>query len=304
MIQLQPKHRYIALLTGLCALAGVACDDVGPLAGGLNGAFGNTWRTRSAPANVSPLAGLQSFHYSGEPYLYDFTQNLRYDIGDDSWSEMDEEPPFGDGDRWVNGAVNATGIWIPRDDEMYRFKLSNEQWTTEWMDVQDGSERSTAAVMDGRGFVWYCTRNYLVQFNPSDGTAVKYRHRAEIDLDHTRLAYSPSSNRILFAGHGSNEFLRFHIDTFQLSESSQHPDGPIRDNSCQDRSGGIYVGNSDFTMMYRYDIEADTWTALPLLPAVHDDESSCVVSADGWLYYPTNSSGSTEFFRLRLGRDD
>lgn len=43
----------------------------------------------------------------------------------------------------------------------------------------------------------------------------------------------------------------------------------------------------------------DTWTELPPLPVQHDDWSSCVVSADGYLYYGTNTPS---FHRLPLGK--
>jgi hypothetical protein len=65
-------------------------------------------------------------------------------------------------------------------------------------------------------------------------------------------------------------------------------------------SGGVYTGSSGKDLMYRYDIAPDTWTELPTLPAAHDNNSSCVVSQDGWLYYPTNNGGQ-QFYRLQLG---
>jgi hypothetical protein len=305
MIHLHRRHWLVSLLLTATLLPALACDDQGNLAGGLNGTWGDTWEPLAAPANTGPLAGLQSFHFSGDRYIHDFTQNVRYDIVTDSWEVLDEEPPFGMNDRWVNGAVNGTGIWIPREDEMHRFKLSDGSWSTPWTDVRDGSERSSQAIMDGEGFVWYITDVDLVRLNPADGNSVRYRHRAWVELDHVKLGYDPNTNVIVFAGHESEFLMRFSISSVEfLTSSSHHGYGPIHDNTCHDRSGGLYVGNEDFTQMYRYDIPSDTWTALPNLPAMHDDESSCVVSQDGWLYYATNSSGSTEFFRLLLGRND
>ena len=50
----------------------------------------------------------------------------------------------------------------------------------------------------------------------------------------------------------------------------------------------------------RYDIGKDSWDEVTAPPVAHDNNSSCVVSQDGFLYFPTNDAGS-DFFRLPLG---
>lgn len=102
----------------------------------------------------------------------------------------------------------------------------------------------------------------------------------------------------LLAGFQNDHFLVLDIATGKFTESSANPGGEIHDNTCGDNSGGVYVGSTDFLTMHRYDVATDTWADLPALPMMHDNNSSCVVSQDGWLYYPTQPGG---FFRLQLG---
>ncbi len=40
------------------------------------------------------------------------------------------------------------------------------------------------------------------------------------------------------------------------------------------------------------------------MPVVHDDNASCVVSQEGYLYYGTDEVVAGEFFRLKLNLAD
>jgi hypothetical protein len=61
----------------------------------------------------------------------------------------------------------------------------------------------------------------------------------------------------------------------------------------------VYTGSADFEKIMRYDIGKDTWSEVTAPPEPHDNNSSCVVSQDGYLYFPTNTGAS--FYRLPLG---
>ena len=77
------------------------------------------------------------------------------------------------------------------------------------------------------------------------------------------------------------------------------PGGPIHDNTCQDRSGHVYLGSDiNPTMMYQFDVMTQTFVPLPPMPFPHDNNSSCVVSQEGYLY--VGNSGGV-MIRLPLG---
>jgi len=266
---------------------------------GLDGTFGNDWETLDYPRTPNGFDGMQSFHYTGEPYLYDFIVRLRYDIASDTWSDIKASPPWGlgSGMAWVNGAVDSTSIYVPRKSLMYQFDLATETWTTRKETIPNGNVQTGAAVFDGSGKIWYEGPSSLVEYDPGTGKYTEHEHD-KFDVYETRVAYDPWSNSILFSGFENDRFLIYGIDSGKFTESSVSPGGEIHDNTCGDNSGGVYAGSTDFLHMYRYDVATDTWEVLPDLPMQHDNDSTCVVSQDGFLYYPTTYGG---FYRIGLG---
>ena len=198
---------------------------------------------------------------------------------------------------WVNGAVDSTSIYIPRKSEMYVFDIATETWTTRKDTIPNGNVQTGAAVFDGSGKIWYEGPSSLVEYDPGTEKYTEHKHD-KFDVFETRVAYDPWSNSVLVSGYENDRFLIYAIDTGKFTESSVSPGGDIRDNTCGDNSGGVYTGSGDFNHMYRYDVATDTWDVLPDLPEQHDNDSTCVVSQDGWLYYPTTYGG---FYRLPLG---
>jgi hypothetical protein len=273
-----------------------SCDHYGS---GLDGTFGAKWETLT-PAPDSYVYGLQSFHYAGMPYLYDFEANVRYDIAKDSWSDVKSSDPV-EGLPWLDGAVDASSIWIPAYGNMHQFDLASETWTTLKSKIPDGSDQYSAAVFDGEGYIWYHGPSGLVRYDPIAGTASAEKKHGKVDPYETRVAYDPIGHKIAFAGFESNYLVIYDIAKGTFTPGSTNPGNEIHDNSCGDNAGGMYVGSDiDETMMYRYDIAADTFTPLPAMPAGHDNNSTCVVSQDGYLYVGTSDGPS--FFRLPLGK--
>lgn len=280
-----------------------------------------TWRDVDLPGTDSPwellqigsglygyYVGMQSFHYAGMKYLFDLTGNQRYDIKNDIWSPLPNELPYAIM-FWENAAVDGRGLWVPRASAMHRLDLETLEWTTPTVDLPDGSAtvNGSGAVYDSDGFIWYVGASeaalFLVKYAPTDGSFDVFSYADDFpgfEIGEARLAYDPLSNKILAAGRLSTRFLIFDLDSEEFTQSSPSPYGWIRNNACQDRAGGVYVGSTGLEYMYRYDIAGDDFTELPVLPAVHDDVSACVVSELGYLYYGT-STGPT-FARLRLNQ--
>jgi hypothetical protein len=176
---------------------------------------------------------------------------------------------------------------------MHFFDFKTETWTELKGKIPDGAEEEGGAVFDGDGFIWYHGPDVdLVRYNPADGTTTSFKHR-DFDSYETRMVYDPVGNRILFSGFENKEgrFLIFDLATEKFTDSSVSPGGFIHDNTCHDRSGGVYTGAANFFDMYRYDITTDTWTEIPTPPVGHDYNSTCVVSQDGWLYYTNQGPG-------------
>ncbi len=274
---------------------------------GMGGGPSTPWETLAINEEASDnLAGLQSFHYSGQDFIYDLTTNTRYDIAADSWSALEAALPYSP-DYWENGAVDSMSIWVPRGGSMYRFVLATETWETPSTEVPDGANEDTAAVFDANGFIWYAGGDdELVKYDPKDGTFDTFSFAADFpafDVYEARVAYDPLSNKLVVTGYENDSFLVFDLTSEEFSQGSVSPGGPVRDNSCQDLAGGIYVGSDDDPgKMYRYDIAADEFTVLPDLPVQHDNNSTCVVSEDGYLYYATNTDIDGQFFRLKLNK--
>jgi len=264
-------------------------------------------------AGTGAVIGLPSFHYAEQPSIYDVYSAHRYEIETDTWI------PFsalsGVTVEWANGAVDSEFIWIPRAGTVYRLTLSDEIWEPLEVAVPDANGTLSAAVYDGEGFIWYvgldstleAPDTVLVRFDPATATYQGFAYSSGFpgfDMYETRVAYDPVSNKVLLAGYGSSTFLIFDIATEEFSQSSEHPDGPVKDYTCQDRAGGVYVGGSAYLRMYRYDIGTDEFTPLPDLPSPQDNWSSCVVSETGYLYTGseawTGSNSSAAFRRLRL----
>jgi hypothetical protein len=274
----------------------VSCDRYGA---GLDGTFGSEWESLT-PSPVRSIFALQSFHYSGAPDLYDFYRGFRYEIARDQWYRVGGDNPVRL-DPWRNGAVDATTIWVPADEVMHEFDLATRTWTSLTGSIPDGDTRWSAAVFDGRGDIWYHGPNGLVRYDPlTDSASAEITHDY-VYTAHTRLAYDPVGDTIVFGGFLTDYFLVYDIANDAFAMSSTNPGGYIRDNTCGDRSGGVYVGSDDDeNAMYRYDVALDTWTELPSLPTSHDNVSTCVVSQDGYLYVGT--SNGPGFYRLPLGK--
>jgi hypothetical protein len=273
----------------------------------LDGTFGAEWEPLAAPSAGSHVAGLQSFHYAGMPYIYEFTGNRRYVIASDEWQELEEPLPWTSATYWVDAAVDASYLWVARDEAMHVFTLESETWDTLAGAIPDGSTQEGATIYDGAGYLWYHgPDDDLIRYDPADGTFETFTHDGDFagfDVYETRLAYDPITNAIAFTGFENDRFLVFDIDDGTFHEGAPNPGGRVCDNTCQDRSGGVYAGTAGYAQMYRYDIAEDTWTILPDLPALHDNNSNCVVSEDGFLYFATDDGESgKEFYRLPLGK--
>lgn len=289
------------------------CNDACTYGSGLDGTFGTEWEELAAPAGDG-VPTLQSFVHAGSRYIYEFYLGARYDIQENTWQTLTslvEDPAqvaFPTSDAvWANAAAGATSLWVPRGGKMYRFDMNELLWTEAATDIPDGLEEYSAAVFDGEGNVWYHGPDDLVRFTPSTGEFKEFPHDP-FNVWETRLAYDPITNRIAFGGYQATRLMIFDLESEEFTESSDHPKGWIRDNACQDRAGGMYTGSSDGTTMHRYDFATDTWSELPELPKPHDNWASCVVSADGYLYYPTTEYVEAQsdyvpfFYRLPLGK--
>ncbi len=270
---------------------------------GLDGTFGDEWEPLAAP--TSEITALPSFVYAGTRYIYEFGTNSRYDIDGDEWQPLQEPFPASGDRNWANGAVARDGLFVPRAGNMYYWSFADEAWSTIAEDIpRTPTFQGGAAVFDGDGRVWYHTvdptdssAGQLIRFTPGAGDYVVFEH-PHGSLFEARVAYDPLTNRIALGGHSSSMLVIFDIADEGFTTSTPTPGGVIHNNSCQDRSGGMYTGSTDFTTMYRFDFAEDTWTELPSLPAPHDNYSSCVVSSEGYLYYGSRDYG---FWRLSLG---
>jgi hypothetical protein len=252
------------------------------------------------PYNLSALPG---FQYAGTEVIHDFWALKAYDIADDAWIPINA-PPFSAG-GYESGAVDSESYWVPRGGTMFRFDLASATWTDLGLTgLPDGAVVHSTAVFDGNGFIWYASgSDTLVKFDPSDGSFEHVSYAADYAgflVADAHMAYDPVSNRILTAGYNADRFLILDLASETFSNSATSPYGTLRDNTCQDRAGGVYTGSSvNSQLMYRYDVANDEFTELPLLPLAHDDYSMCMVSEVGYLYFATSSYPGA-FARLRL----
>jgi hypothetical protein len=282
------------------------CASCNSYGAGLDGTWGKKWEILSPSAKSGQhVYAFQGFHFSGEGYLYDSYSSYRYEIATDSWSYMKGFNPVAYA-VWRDGAVDGTTIWVPANGVMNKFDLASETWTSLKSTIPDsGYPALSAAVFDGEGYIWYHSSKGLVRYDPATDTASAEIVHDDFDVYETRMAYDPIGNRIAFGGYSSSALMIYDITKGTFTTSATNPGGSIHDNSCGDNSGGMYVGSStDEEMVYRYDFATDTFTALPAMPAGHDNNSTCVVSQDGYLYEATAGEGKKEsagMFRLPLG---
>jgi hypothetical protein len=114
------------------------------------------------------------------------------------------------------------------------------------------------------------------------------------------VAYDPIGHKIAFAGFESDTLLIYDIAKGTFTPSSASPGGSIHDNTCGDNSGGLYVGsgndeNANLPLRHRQrHVDAAALDAHD-----HDNNSTCVVSQDGYLYEATGNGPG--FYRLPLG---
>ena len=275
------------------------CSDVCIVGAGLDGTFGTDWEMLPTFAmGGEPPYGLQSFHYAGQPYLYDLSLNVRFDVAGQSWTTLPSALPYVN-TYWANGATDLEAIWVPRDGSLWRFELATESWSQAAAGVPDGSIDLSAAVYDGQGRIWWYATNALASYDPVTGTQTSAPHTSFGDMYETRLGYDPRTNSLVFTGFQNATLVVYSIDDDTFTAASPSPGGFVRDNSCQDRSGHFYVGSdSTPTMMYQFDVETGTFTPLPELPFAHDNNSSCAVSQEGYLYV---GNSPPMLYRLSLG---
>lgn len=276
------------------------CSDVCIIGAGLDGTFGTDWEALPGfPAGGEPPYGLQSFHYTGQQYLHDLSLNLRFDVTNQAWSALPVALPYSSSNYWSNGATDPESHWVPREGSLWRYELASESWTQVASGVPDGTTDLSAAVFDGEGRIWWHVNTMLVSYDPVSSTQITVPHPPLGDMYETRLGYDPRTNRLVFTGYSNSTLVVYSIDDDTFTAAAPSPGGFVRDNSCQDRSGHFYVGSESApTMMYQFDIEAGTFTPLPQMPFEHDNNSSCVVSQEGYLYV---GNSPLMLYRLPLG---
>lgn len=78
------------------------------------------------------------------------------------------------------------------------------------------------------------------------------------------------------------------------------PGTPADHIFCSDRSGHLYAaGGLSGSAIYRYDVDAGTWTAIPALPFDHGD-GACTVTDSGYLYVSDGMQPTPNVARIRL----
>lgn len=259
---------------------------------GLDGTIGTTWETLASGPYVYAA---QELHYSGAPFVHELQGNQRYDLAANTWAAMPVALPTSNS-IWGNPAVSPDALWYAREGNMHRYDLALETWTTPATGIPNGSGQLSAHAFDGDGFIWYhAPGDDLVRFNPADNTYTIFTHPTH-EMYETRVIYDPVTNSILSAGFLATSFQVFDIDTETFTTSAASPGGIIRDHTCGDRSGHVYTGADDASVIWQLDVATGAWTSFAT-PMPHDNNSTCVVSEDGFYYFAT----SGQWFRISLG---
>lgn len=213
--------------------------------------------------------------------------------------------PTGGIDYYISFAWVGDSLYLVQGNTVYAYSIAGNSWTRPVDGTLTYSHIEAQSTADDSGFVYSLVQgeNQLLKYNTNDNTYVYIPTPSDLTYSEPRAAWDSATKRVYLADYAtsSSGFYAFNpVDnSFTLLAPLPNSLG-MSDAFCSDRYGHIFTADSDGSSyaFWVYTAATDTWTSMPDLPYAHGNNSSCTVSADGWLYFSDN--GQTNIVRYKV----
>jgi uncharacterized repeat protein (TIGR01451 family) len=260
-----------------------------------------------APSSV-PLTAVATDPGSGLVYAQENegTSFFAYDPRTNVWSELAPSPVNSEnngGATYLGGKIYVS--YTENENEVAVYDIASNSWST----IKNPLEAGTADITAGNGKLYMTVDEKFVEYDPATGVTMPLAEPPEFTPAECHEGFEPwgglqfdGSKIYGHQGDGCNGFAVYDIATNSWSELPLVPEveeeGAVA-GSAIDPVTNTYIayGPYDGNTLYRYDIEAGSWST-STLPFEVDDGGMAYVALPGYEgVYMIQGEGGTEFTR-------
>ena len=194
-------------------------------------------------------------------------------------------------DYYISFAWVGDSLYMAQGNSFYAYSIISDSWTK----LKDGTltygHSESQSTADDSGFVYSLSESHqLLKYNTTNNTYVYIATPSDLTISEPRAAWDSQTKRVYLADYDepTSGFYAFNPDDNSFTALAPLPEFlGMSDAFCSDRRGHIFTADGDGSSnaFWMYTAETDSWTSFPALPYAHGNNSSCTVSADGWLYF-------------------
>lgn len=265
----------------------------------------NTWETLSS---LSASPAFSDFTPTGKSVLYTGSGSLMQKfafptIGNPQGVFTTLTSPPDSINNYIGFAWVGGNLFMVDGNTVYAYSITGDSWTKPMDDTLTYGHSDSQATADDHGFVYSLSGSHqLLKYNTTNNTYEYIATPSDLSTSEPRAAWDSQTKLVYLADYDNPDgFYAFNPVDGTFTALASLPDSAgMSDAFCSDRRGHIFTADGDGSShaFWMYTAATDTWTSFPALPYEHGNNSSCTVSADGWLYFSDN--GQTNIVRIKV----
>ncbi len=208
-------------------------------------------------------------------------------------------------DYYISFAWIGDNLYMVDGKTVYAYSITGNSWTTPVDGTLTYSHDEAQSTADDSGFVYSLVEGgyQLLKYNTAENSYVYIPTPSDLTISEPRAAWDSQTKRVYLADYDNSTsgFYAFNpVDNTFTALAPLPVSAGFSDAFCSDRRGHIFTADGDGSSyaFWAYTAATNTWQSITDLPYPHGNNSSCTVSADGWLYFA--DVGQANIVRIKI----